>query len=218
MRGRVVDSAHEPVVAARVRIGDVSGPGRGGFGAVGAGTNGPPRDAYTDADGAFKIRGLPKRALVAVALHDTGASHDVAVDASHGDVSGVELVLDVTGTISGTVLDPTGAPVEGVQVSGRPSFEGSAAGPSGFAAFRLRGIPQELSDGGGKFTLRGLLPGNYQLSAVRPRASRGRRGGDDAVLAKTGDTDVKIVLQPEGGVKGTVAMAGGGAPPSCSRS
>jgi hypothetical protein len=212
VRGRVVDGMHQPVVAARVRIGDAGGQGRGGFGMIGAGTGGPPREAYSDDDGAFEIRGLPKRALVAVALHDTGASRDVPVDASGGDVSGVELVLDVTGTISGVVLDPTGAPVEGVQVSARPSFDGGSNAASGFAAFRLRGLPQELSDGGGKFTLRGLLAGNYQLVAVRPRASRGRRGGDDAVLAKTGDTDVKIVLQPEGSVKGTVAIVGGGPP------
>ena len=114
--GRVVDAAHQPVVAARVRVGVVaSGAGPGGIvsgagdrrarGAVGGGptgNGGPPREGYTGPDGTFAIHGLPKRDLVAIALHETGASRDVAVDASRGDVSGVELVLDVTGTISGS--------------------------------------------------------------------------------------------------------------------
>ncbi len=218
VRGRVVDAAKQPIVSARVRIGEATTPGRGGFGPIGAGGLGPPRESYSDNDGAFEIRGLPKRALVAVALHDTGASHDVAVDASRGDVYDVELVVDITGTISGVVLDPTGAPVEGVQVSARPALDGSGGGDPAtwFAASRMRGMPQELSDGSGKFTMHGLLPGNYQLAAVRPpRVRAARRGGDkDGVLAKTGDTDVKIVLQPEGGVKGTAVAITSGAPPS----
>jgi protocatechuate 3,4-dioxygenase beta subunit len=211
VKGRVVDAGHQPVGGARVRVGEVGGPGRGGFGNFNAG---PPREGYTGIDGTFEIHGLPKHGLVAIALHETGASHDVQVDATRGDVSGIELVLDVTGAISGLVVDQDNQPIEGAQVSARPSFDGSGAGGGAnlFAAFRMRGLPQELTDGSGKFTLRGLAPGNYSLSASRDRASRGRRGPDDGVIAKVGDTDVKIVLQPEGGVKGTVALTGGGPP------
>jgi hypothetical protein len=208
-----------------VRVGAIGGPGDGrrARGAVGGGpgAGGPPREVYTDADGKFVIHGLPKRDLLAVALHETGASRDVPVDASRGDVSGIELILDVTGTIAGVVVDPAGQPIEGVQVSARPSFDNAGSGATGFggpggaafAAFRLRGPPQELTDGGGKFTLTGLEPGAYELTASRTRTGgRGRRGPNDGVTAKTGDKDVKLVLQPEGGVKGTVVITGGTAP------
>jgi len=41
---------------------------------------------------------------------------------------------------------------------------------------------------------------------------RGRRGAIEGTVAQTGTTNLKIVLQPEGGVKGKVAFADGSAP------
>ena len=40
-------------------------------------------------------------------------------------------------------------------------------------------------------------------------ASRGRRGTTEGVTAETGTKDLKIVLQPEGGVKGKVMISDG---------
>src|SRR5205823_1219371 len=152
VKGRVVDAQHRPVAAARVRIGAGPGGGPGGFGRGGrggrGGAGGPggrtfeaPRQAFSDGDGAFEIRGLPRRPLSAVALHETGASQTVAVDASHGDVTDLVLTLDVTGTIAGLVVDPDGQPVEGAQVSAGPSFGGGRGGPGGFdlSQWHLRG-------------------------------------------------------------------------------
>ena len=73
-------------------------------------------------------------------------------------------------------------------------------------------MPQELTDGAGKFTLTGLAPGAYELTASRSRSTGRARRNSDGVTAKVGDKDVKIVLQPEGGVTGTVVMAGGATP------
>src|SRR5213078_4500932 len=79
VKGKVVDGQRRPVAAARVRIGGGSG-GPGGVGGRGGpgGPRGrmfePPRQSFSDGDGAFEIRGLPRRPLSAVALHDTGAS------------------------------------------------------------------------------------------------------------------------------------------------
>src|SRR5262249_5263407 len=79
--------------------------------------------------------------------------------------------------------------------------------------WRLRGVPDALSDAAGKFTLTGLAPGEYRISASTSRArSRGRAGFRDGTTAHTGDTDVRLVLEPDGSVKGRVASPDGTAP------
>ncbi|TMQ09154.1 MAG: carboxypeptidase regulatory-like domain-containing protein [Deltaproteobacteria bacterium] len=227
VKGKVVDGQRRPVAAARVRIGGGSG-GPGGVGGRGGpgGPRGrmfePPRQSFSDGDGAFEIRGLPRRPLSAVALHDTGASQTVPVDASHGDVTNLVLVLDVTGAISGAVVDPEGQPVEGAQVSAGPSFGGRGGpGPAGFGGggfdpsqWQLRGRPEDVTDAAGKFTLTGLAAGaQYRLTAAPASRTGPRRGGfRDGAVATTGDSNVRLVVQPDGAVKGRVAFGDGSAP------
>ncbi|HMG20681.1 MAG TPA: carboxypeptidase-like regulatory domain-containing protein, partial [Kofleriaceae bacterium] len=183
-------------------------------------SNPPPRQALTGSDGGFELRGLPRARLSAVAIHETGASQTASVDASHGDVSGLILILDVTGEIAGTVVDPAGQPVEGAQVSAVPAGglgggPGSPGGPGGLdpAQWRLRGLPEEPSDAAGKFRLSGLAAGEYRLSAAPATRSGPRRGGfRDGVVAATGDTSVRLVVQPDGAVRGVLAFADGSAP------
>lgn len=204
VRGTVVDQNQQPVSGARVRIGVASRRGM---------IFEPPRQAYSDAKGAFEIKGLARRELTCVALHDTGASQAVEVDTTAGDVSNVRLVLDVTGTIAGIVVDPQGNPLEGVQVSAGPNFR--AQGPLDMAQFRLRGFPEDLTDSGGRFTLTGLAKGSYMVHATRSQAaSRGRRmaNPDGGTVAETGTQNLRLVLQPEGGVKGKVQLADGSTP------
>jgi hypothetical protein len=174
----------------------------------------PPRQAYSDAKGAFEIKGLARRELQAVALHETGASQAVDVDTTRGDITDVKLVLDVTGTIAGIVVDPQGNPIEGVQVTAGPNFR--TQGMADMSQFRLRGFPQELTDTAGKFTLVGLATGSYMVYASRSQnASRGRfmANPDGGTVAETGTKNLKLVLQPEGGVKGKVQLADGSTPP-----
>lgn len=202
IRGHVVDAAKQPVPSARVRVG------------LAARTMivAPPRQAFTDDKGAFEIRGMPRRELVAVAIHETAASASMPVDATRGDPAELTLVLDVTGTIAGIVVDPAGQPVEGVQVSAGPNFRNQQSVPD-MVQWRLRGFPQELTDAGGRFTLTGLAPGSYLVNAQPAHAaSRGRRAFGEGTPAETGVKDLKIVLQPEGAVKGKVAFADGTAP------
>lgn len=202
IRGRVLDATKQPVASARVRVGLAS---RSMIVA-------PPRQAFTDDKGAFEIRGMPRRELVAVAIHETAASASVPVDATRGDVGDVTLALDVTGTIAGVVVDPAGQPVEGVQVSAGPNFRNQQSVPD-MVQWRLRGFPQELTDAAGKFTLTGLAPGSYLVNAQPAHAaSRGRRAFGEGTPAETGAKDLRIVLQPEGAVKGKVAFADGTAP------
>ena len=123
----------------------------------------------------------------------------------------VLLTLDVTGTISGLVVDPEGHPIEGAQVTAGPSFADNRT-QMDFTAWRLRGLPQSLSDASGMWKLVGLAPGEYNVTAARPGANRDFFG-NDGVNAKTGDANVKLVLPPTGGVKGKVQLADGGTPP-----
>ncbi len=202
VRGRVVDTAQQPVASARVRIGIASR--RMIFE--------PPRQVYSDDKGNFELHGLARRELDAVAIHETGSSQTKNVDATHRDVGDVVLVIDRTGTIAGVVVDPQGNPVEGAQVSAGPNFNDQRA-IGDFSNIRLRGFPQELTDAAGRFTLTGFAPGSYSITAMRSHAaSRGRRGTTEGVIAQAGTKDLKIVLAPEGGVKGKVVLKDGTTP------
>jgi uncharacterized GH25 family protein len=197
--GVVVDGGGQPVVSARVRIGVAS---RGMIGAE-------PRQVYSADDGTFSVAGLPRKALEAVALAETGSSANVPVDASKGDVAGVKLTVDITGTIAGVVVDKKGEPLEGVQVGAAPDFRSGGFDPQ---QFRLRGFPQELTDAGGRFELVGLAPGTYMVRASRSTAGRGRMFGMDGERAETGTKNLKIVLPADGSVKGKVTFADGNVP------
>lgn len=202
IRGTVIDASKQPIASARVRIGSAQ---RTMIAA-------PPRQAFTDDKGMFELTGMPRRELVAVAIHETAASGSVPVDATRGDVSNVTLTLDVTGTIAGIVVDPKGQPVEGVQVSAGPNFRDSRASVD-MVNWRLRGFPRELTDAGGTFTLTGLAPGSYLVNAQPAHAaSRGRQSFGEGTPAQTGTKDLRIVLEPEGAVTGKVAFADGKAP------
>ncbi len=208
VKGRVVDSAKQGVAGARVRVGAIAVNRRAMIFEA-------PRQAYTTGSGEFEIRGLPRRALAVVALHESGASQQVEIDTTNGDVNDVVLALDVTGTIAGLVVDPAGQPIEGAQVTAGPSF-GDNRNQMDFSAFRLRGFPQSLTDASGAFKLVGLAPGSYNVNASRGegRGPRGPFGGGmgDGVSAKTGDANIKIVLPPTGNVKGKVQLSDGSTP------
>lgn len=205
VRGRVVDAGKNGVAAARVRLGAVAVNRR-------AMIFEGPRQAYTDGKGEFELKGVPRRVLSVVALHDSGSSATVDIDTTNGDVKDVVLTLDVTGTISGVVVDPQGNPIEGAQVTAGPSFADNRT-QMDFSAWRLRGFPQSLTDAGGRWKLVGLAPGQYNVTAARPNAQR-NFFGNDGVTATTGDTNIKLVLPPTGAVKGKVQLAGGSTPPS----
>jgi hypothetical protein len=116
VRGRVVDGQQRPVASARVRITGLPG--------ASAIAGAAPWQAYSNAGGAFEVRGLPRRELSVVARHDVGASQPVKVDTARGDVSNVTLTLDVTGVIAGTVVDPQNKPVGRCARDDRPGGRG----------------------------------------------------------------------------------------------
>ncbi len=196
--GKVVDKDHKPVPFATVRI-----RGRGSNAWMTA-----ARQATTDKTGAFELRGLGRVKQQARAESDLAASTITDVDLeTKAEVTNVELVLDVSGTITGIVVDDKGQPVPEVTVNAFPDILGGAK-TEGIA---LAGMSSATTDGGGGFVIHGLPDGAYRLWAAR--ASVGRQDwGQQGTSAKTGDKGVKITLPAPGELKGSVVLDGADGP------
>jgi uncharacterized GH25 family protein len=197
LAGTVVDADGKPVRYATVRALHVGG-----------GMWGGSRQTTTDDAGTFELRGLPRTKLSVRAESDTAASkvEDVELQATR-EKHDLRLVLDVTGTIAGVVVDDGGQPVPEVQVNAFPDL---MSGPSKGAA--LAGMSSATTDGGGHFTIHGLPDGTYRLWAARTGGG-GMDWGERGNQAKPGDTNVKITLHAPGTLVGKLALAGTGAPP-----
>jgi uncharacterized GH25 family protein len=198
--GKVVDAGGAPVPWATVRIGSARGPLQMQDAAT--------RQVIADKQGAFEVKGLARGALLAIALSETASSQSVKFDlGAASEKRDLVLKLDVTGSIAGLVVDGSGEPVAEAQVAAYPDFFSGEVGED----FTLRGPTVDTTDGGGRFTLRGLPVGNYRLFA-----SRGGIGQNpfarEGTKAKTGAQDVKLVLLADGGVKGKVAFEDGSVP------
>jgi protocatechuate 3,4-dioxygenase beta subunit len=170
-----------------------------------------PRQAYTDEAGAFTISGLPQRPIEVVAVHEVASSDIAEVDLTGVDTESIELLLDLAGTISGVVEDSAGEPIEGAQVVAWPDFTSRQGRRQARRNMRLRGWNNQLTDAGGRFTITGLEEGEYGLRATPPGSTGGwrRMMMREETEAKTGDTDVRIVLPADGGVKGRVELDSG---------
>jgi uncharacterized GH25 family protein len=165
-----------------------------------------------DAKGAFALRGLPRKKFRIRAESDAVASAITDVDLTEVETQEVKLVLDVSGMIAGIVVDSAGQPVPEVQVVAIADFWDDTK------TFALAGFATATTDGGGAFAIHGLVDGRYSVSPHRyglaPQDSfNGAKGG---AKAKTGDTNVKLVLPSPGTIKGKVATASGD-PPSFAR-
>lgn len=218
--GTVINSAGDPVPWARVRVGRT---GRGRWGRT--------RQASTDDQGEYELSGLDRRQSNIIALHDTANSEITEVDLEkQQSIKNMTLALKVDGVIAGTVVDSEDEPIEGAQVTAFPQTEGRSGMRQAFRSMRMRGFARELTDAGGRFELRGLEPGEYQVDANRSgsaaggfwsrmrrrfRGNRGSPGADDTgKVASTGDRTVKITLQANGGVKGKISFSSGGGNPT----
>jgi hypothetical protein len=200
LAGTVVDARRAPVPYATVRIAPKE---------AAVWSRGTGRQVTADATGAFSMTGLTRAALRVRAESEQAASAIVDVDlvavATKKDLT---LVLDVTGTIAGVVVDSAGAPLADVQVT---------AGADVFAGARvedmdLAGFAAATTDGDGRFALRGLPDGAYRVQAHRSGGRRRGWGSGEGVAARPGELQLRIVLPAPGGIRGTIAFAGGGAP------
>ncbi|HKA90706.1 MAG TPA: carboxypeptidase regulatory-like domain-containing protein [Haliangiales bacterium] len=197
--GRVVSKAGQPVGGATLRVAAKAAGYRWDV----------TRQAYADDRGQFDIGGLPRAVVQVAAIHETAASSTVDIDlAAKPEQTGLTITLDLEGTIAGMVVTPEGEAISDAQVLATPEATGSG---QELSSLRLRGFVQDITDAGGRFELTGLAPGTYRLRASRSNDVRGA-WLRESVPAKPGDRDVKLVLQPDGKVKGRVLYDDGSAP------
>ncbi|MBC7973550.1 MAG: carboxypeptidase regulatory-like domain-containing protein, partial [Myxococcales bacterium] len=200
LAGTVVDTQRKPVAFAIVRVASTGSES----------WQGQARQATSDARGAFELRGLPRTKLQARAESDTAASKVVDVDLGEtARRGGLTLVLDVTGTISGVVVDNTGQPVPEVQVNAFPDVTGGAS----IEGLALAGMSSVTTGGGGEFVIQGLPDGVYRLWAARSSAQTSG-WGSVGTTARTGDQGVRLTLAASGSLIGTLVLAGSGAAPA----
>jgi RNA polymerase sigma factor (sigma-70 family) len=164
------------------------------------------RQAFTDASGSFSIGGLAPRAVDVVAWHDSGASAIVRVDlaATHEHV--VTLTLDVTGTITGTVVDSRGQPLGDAQVIATPVWSGGTADRE---AWGVRGVQEMITDQAGAFRFAGLPDGSYHVHAARPGASEAALWLSTGVTTKPDAAPIKVVVPADARAVGKVQLASG---------
>jgi protocatechuate 3,4-dioxygenase beta subunit len=208
LRGKVVNKSGEPVPAARVRVSVAAGRARGP-----RGRGGGVRQVFSDENGGFVLEGLRRKPHNVMATHESASSdiHNADLSVEPYDLS-MDITLNVDGVIAGVVVDSNDEPVEGAQVSAFPDSRAGARRSR--AEWRLRGFTSELSDSGGRFKISGLKPEEaYRVRASPATASgRSRIWLTEGTAARAGDTDLKITLPADGGVKGKVAFANGDAP------
>ncbi len=167
------------------------------------------RQAFTDADGKFEIAGLARRPVEVVAFHESGASAIVAADLSAKREHDLALTLDITGSIAGTVVDGTGAPLAEAQVIAEPDWSG---GVTDRAQWIVRGVQETVADQAGAFRFHGLPEGTYRLRAAREGAPESALDLSRGVTAKPGTDGIKITVLAEGRAIGKVLLADGTAP------
>jgi protocatechuate 3,4-dioxygenase beta subunit len=200
LRGQVVAKDGTPVAGARVR-------------AVVSTTSmlwGDARQAFSDDAGTFALPDLPRAVLEVVAIGESGSSAIEKVDVTVAPFDRrLTLTLDVDGAIAGVVVDRAGEPIEGAEVTAWPDLRSNS-----MASMRVRGFPEEMTDAGGRFAIRGLEEGEYDVRAVPPGAASGPGGAflRDPIKAKTGTSNLRIVLPADGGIRGKVAFKDGSAP------
>lgn len=192
--GRVVDRDRRPVAFATVKVASI-------------GRNGDltePRQATSDRDGVFALRGLSRSRFRVRAESSEAVSNLVDVDlVTAPRTPELELVLAVAGVISGVVVDGSGRGVAEVTVHARPDLMGGAS-PE-LAAFAE--TSSTTTSGGGEFAFRTLPDGAYWLW-LGPSSADTDASLRTGAAAKTGASDVRLVLTAPGLVKGTIVAEG----------
>ena len=191
--GKVVDARGASVPFATIRIAQ---PGA---------ELSPGRQATADRQGEFLVRGLPRTRVQVRAVSEEASSKLLDLDLSPRALArDVRLVVDETGTITGVVADERGQPIPEIQVTATADYLSNERAT-------LAGVSSGTTNGAGEFTIRGLSQGSYRVRAVRP--SGGSRPWETpGVVAKPGDTNVKVTLPAAATLAGKVALESGKPP------
>jgi hypothetical protein len=177
IEGIVVDPEGQPIAGVQVAAVQGYAP----RGPTGEGS----RTATTDADGRFRIGGLPDgRVEVAAAAEGYAETRLKGVDPSADDL--LEIELNRGATLTGRVVDSRGDAVPATVTL----FNTEPQVPTGFG---VTNQPWIQTNGDGRFRIDSLTPGTWHASAF---ASTGAHTTDNAPIhLRTGDVrDVELVL------------------------
>lgn len=184
--GRVLDPDTQPIVGAQVHIED-SFPG--GYG----------RATETTDDGTFTIEQIPEGTYaVAVVADGFLMTTETSLEVRAGeDRGGVELRPARAPSVSGTVVDQAGEPVEGVRVWGWPVGSGRGAGAMSGADGRFRVF---------------LAQDEPHVFEVRAKGFKFWGGHGSGEVHRQGEENVEIVLERIGETTFLVVDDESGAP------
>lgn len=195
VRGTVTDKTGTPVPAANVSVVVQSHlPWR------------TRRQVLTDANGKFSVGGLAPRAVDVVAWHDTGASAIVAADLATKRDWDVTLTLDITGSITGFVIDKRGRPIGDAQVTVTPDW---ASDTIDRMVWEVRDAQEAMTDQAGAFRFTGLPAGSYRVRAERYGGSAGTLSLSNGILTTPSAEPIKIVVGVDGRAVGKVQRTDG---------
>jgi hypothetical protein len=187
IHGRVIDDAKNPVVGAKATA-TIANPN---FRCEQSGR--------TNADGTFALESLAKgQYFLSVECDGYTMASRAQVEAGGADV---EITLQVQGSVTGVVVDEvSGAPVPDFELFVLQSFKGRSP---------ARGkIHQHVHDAGGRFELKNLDPGVFQLQG-RAAAFADSLSDEFQVARGQATSGVRIAMNRGGSVAGTVADKSG---------
>lgn len=208
LRGIVRDEAGEPVAGAEIRV-EVQEEGDGPdffFGRVDR-----VKEAESDADGTFVMRGAPAGEVEISAAKEGWIGEDsrseTLVDGQ--ELADIELTLERGDVLTGTVTWKDGSPAADAMVKVRFDAD-NAAGMNDrekmAARMELR-RKTDRTDAQGAFTIEGLEEGPYLVSAVAEEGDRIGSGKLEAV--RPDGSALAIVLEPAQAIPGFVRNESG---------
>ena len=177
-------------------------------------------EALTAADGTYAIRGLvPDTYLVLVSPIDDSSDYlrswytpggpvaDIGdatvIDATSGDVAGIDLAPLTGHRISGTVTGPSDIPLDGVWVSARGSSGGGSATTDPSGAYTMHGLP----DGTYSLDIRVPVSMNFRSGSVVGGGVVQESGVGDPVVVSGADV-TGVDVQAAAGLKITGTLTG----------
>jgi protocatechuate 3,4-dioxygenase beta subunit len=165
----------------------------------------------TSREGAYELTGLkPGAYKIEVSSTKGVAPKDgYRVQVAAGARVEKDLVLDDVGTLTGVVVDATGAPVPNIDINTRLLTGGRASWGG-----------DHSSDDAGSFTIEGMRPGDYRVYAQRgwsdtlrkPGTTDDAKQGERVTIRPNQVATVKLVVEAQSGVIKGIVVDSSGAP------